>query len=207
MAKQPGFDKVQKCLWTAAMLSVAILATSCSTRLTLTERSSVEQRLVVRSLERALTEIDIERFKGKKVAVDVYGLTADREFAQELMLARFRERGLRIASAADKADLRLKIFVNALAVDRGETLVGIPAFAAPVVNMPVPEIALFKWVRGRGHAEVDLFAFEQDSGDFVVKSPPAVGESSYDDYTILILIKFNLNDLDERPDEKTAAEP
>lgn len=203
------FHGAHRRFWKFGMLLAAILATSCSvsTRVTWTQRSSVEQLLLVRSLERALAGIDIERFEGKSMAVDVYGLTADRDFARELMLAHFRKGGVRVSGSPDRADLHLKIFVSALGVDRGEALVGIPAFAAPVVNLPVPEIAFFKRVRSRGRAEIQVFAFEQDSGDFVVKSPAAVGEARYDDYTVLILINFNLNDLDEPLEEETDAGP
>jgi len=34
------------------------------------------------------------------------------------------------------------------------SLLGVPAFQAPVVNVPVPELALFKWTRNRGQTEL-----------------------------------------------------
>jgi hypothetical protein len=43
-----------------------------------TQRAGVEQRLLVRSFERALATLDTQEFKGKTVAVDFYGLTPTR---------------------------------------------------------------------------------------------------------------------------------
>ena len=53
------------------------------------------------------------------------------------------------ANSADNsgATLALKVFASAYGTDHAESLIGIPAFQAPVVAIPVPEIALFKWVR------------------------------------------------------------
>jgi len=84
-------------------------------------------------------------------------------------------------------------------VDRGETLLGIPAFTAPFVGMAVPEIALFKAVRNRGMTELKFYAFDQRSQDFLFKTPLAAGKSKYDDYKVLLVINFSLDDLDEHP--------
>jgi Winged helix-turn helix len=87
-------------------------------------------------------------------------------------------------------------------VDRGESLVGIPAFGAPIVGVPVPEIALFKSVQNRGHTELQLFGFDGDEGDPVGKHDVVHGKAKYNDYTFLVLINFNLSDLDgEAADE------
>jgi hypothetical protein len=69
----------------ALLCSAAVFAgCSVSTRVTSTSRSSIEQRLLVRSVERAFSHLSTERLKGKAVALDVYGLTGDRDFVKEL---------------------------------------------------------------------------------------------------------------------------
>ena len=54
------------------ILCLFVLLTGCavSTQISNTQRSSVEQRLLVRSFERALATLDTQEFKGKTVAVD-----------------------------------------------------------------------------------------------------------------------------------------
>ena len=49
-----------------------------------TQRSSVEQRLLVRSFERALATLDTQEFTGKMVAIDFYGLTPTRSYEEIL---------------------------------------------------------------------------------------------------------------------------
>lgn len=187
------------------LLCGAALVAGCSvsTRVTLTSRSSIEQKLLVRSVERAFTHFNIEKLKGKAVTLEVYGLTGDRDFVKELLTAQLRERGLQLAAKAENSDIRLKLFITALGVDRAESLLGIPSFTAPLVGVPLPEIAIFKAVRNRGMTELQLYAFDEKSQDFLFKSPLAEGKAKYDDYTLLLVINFNLDDLDEPPRQQT----
>lgn len=187
------------------LLCGAALVAGCSvsTRVTLTSRSSIEQKLLVRSVERAFTHFNIEKLKGKTVSLEAYGLTGDRDFVKELLTAQLRERGLQLAAKAENSDIRLKLFITALGVDRAESLLGIPSFTAPLVGVPLPEIAIFKAVRNRGMTELQLYAFDEKSQDFLFKSPLAEGKAKYDDYTLLLVINFNLDDLDEPPRQQT----
>ena len=45
------------------------------------------------------------------------------------------------------------------------------------------------------HAALESYTMEQDGEKFLVKSPPAMGRSEYDDYTILIVIHFTRSDM------------
>jgi hypothetical protein len=156
---------------------------------------STNAQLLVRSLERAFAQLDMTRLSGARINLDVYGLTGDRDFARELLAANLGAKGVKVAYPPDKADINIKIFINALAVDQDDSLFGIPAFTAPLIGFPVPEIALLKSVRNRGHAELQLFVFDESSGDLVERSPRAVGRAKYDEYTVLIWIGFTLSDL------------
>jgi hypothetical protein len=56
-------------------LLVFIALPGCATvQVTNTARSSIEQRLLISSLERALTALSTEPLQGKSVAIDFYGL-------------------------------------------------------------------------------------------------------------------------------------
>ena len=167
--------------------------------MTTTPRSSNEQRLLIRSLERSFEELDVARFNGKIISLDVYGLTGDRDFARELLAANFGAKGVRVAYPPEKADINIKIFINALAVDQDDSLVGIPAFTAPLIGAPVPEVALLKAVRNRGYAELQFFVFDESSGRFIERSPRVAGNANYNEYTVLIWISFTQSDLDDEP--------
>jgi uncharacterized protein YcfL len=70
-------------------LLVLLLLAACtaSTQITQTPRSSIEQRLLVRSLDRSLSQLDTSALQGKSVAVEFYGLTPDKDFAKEFCVA------------------------------------------------------------------------------------------------------------------------
>lgn len=183
-----------------AIAIVLALSAACTTvRLTATARSSVEQRLLVRSLERAAARLDTGLLLGRPVRIELFGLTSDHVFARDFVRARLEERGLHVTSGED-AEVTLQIFATALAVDTSDTLLGIPSMQMPVLGVPIPEIALFKWERSRGHAEVQLYTYDA-AGRLVSRLPDALGEAKYHRFTILIFISFSVSDLDRAPAE------
>ena len=167
-----------------------------STQVGTTARSSIEQRLLVTSFERALATLDTHEFTGKTVTVDFFGLTADKDFAKELFTAWLQEQQVQVTTDPKQAQLHLKVFAPVLAVDQGDSFVGAPAFTVPVLGFVMPEISLFKNARHSGHAAVEIFAIDGDTGKFVDKTPPAIGETNYNDYTVLIVIHFTRSDME-----------
>src|ERR1051325_2193083 len=185
--------------WGISTLCLCVLLAGCaaSTQISNTQRSSIEQRLLVRSLERALAAADIQKFKGRIVAVDFYGLTSDKDFAKEFLIAWLQAHQVEMATDPKKAQLQLKVFAPVLAVDQGEAFVGTPSFTVPILGIVIPEVSLYKNVQHSGHAEVDIYAIDQDSGKFINKSAPAIGETRYDDYTVLIVVHFTRSNIEK----------
>jgi len=205
---KPNFAKSFDAI-TIGLLFTAFFLAACSipAKVTSTKRSSIEQLLLVRSLERAVARLNFEPFAGKTITVDAYGLTEDREFAKEYVTIKLQEHTVRVAAEPADADLRLKIFVSTLGVDRRDRLVGIPSFQAPVVDVPFPEIALFKSVHNRGRAELQVYSIDNQTKEFIGKSKVTQGEANYDDYTVLFVLDFNSNDLDEPPGLGVSGQP
>jgi hypothetical protein len=180
-------------------LLVFIALAGCATvQVTNTARSSIEQRLLISSLERAMTALSTEPLQGKSVAIDFYGLTADKDFAKEFCTAWLQAKQVRLATDAREAELHLKIFAPVLGVDQGGAFVGVPSVTVPVLGFTTPELALFKSVTHEGRAAIQIYMFNDASGQFVDKSPVANGVASYDEYTILILIHYTRIDMDSQ---------
>jgi hypothetical protein len=78
------------------------------------------------------------RFSGKRVALNLYALTPDQGFATEFATSRLEAKGAVVVGDAAKADLRLKVFARVLAVDQGQSFVGIPALVVPVLGYQFP---------------------------------------------------------------------
>jgi hypothetical protein len=180
----------------AALLSVLLGGCSVTTGLVPTQPPGVTQQLVIRSLERALAGLYVHRFEGRGVDVAVFAHAGNEAFVNEFVMSWLKAHGVRTVST--NPELRLKVFATVLGTDRGETLVGLPSFQAPILNVPFPEIALFKWSRNRGQTELRVFAFDGKTDDFVDQLPLGIGHSKSDDFTVLLFIGFSSSDLDER---------
>ena len=175
-----------------------------SPQITNTPRSSIEQELLVSSLERGFETLDTQRLAGATVVVDFFGLTPDNDFAKEFLIAWLQSHQVRIVTDPNEAQLRVKVFAPVLGVDQAQSFIGTPAFTVPFLGVTIPEIALFRDVRHMGHAALETYTIEEDGGKFLVKSPPAMGRSEYDDYTILIVIHFTRSDMEKREWDWTA---
>ena len=179
-------------------LPLLLAGCSASMQITHTPRSTIEQRLLVRSLDRSLQKLDTEPLQGKTVSVEFYGLTPDKDFAREFTVAWLQERKIKVVDERNGAQVLLKIFAPVLGVDQGQTFFGVPPVTVPFVGFTVPEIALFKMVTHHGYAALEMYSIETPGGDFLGKTPRTVGEANYDQYTILILISFKRSDLDDQ---------
>ena len=179
----------------AAVLCVLQGGCSVTSGLLPTQPPGVTQQLVIRSLERGLAGLDLHRFAGRSVDVNVFAQAGNEAFVKEFVVSWLKAHGVR--TVWTDPELRLKVFATVLGTDRGETLIGIPSFQAPIVNIPFPEIALFKWVRNRGHTELRVFAFDGKTEDFVDQLPLGIGRAKSDDFTVLVFIGFSVSDLDK----------
>lgn len=160
-----------------------------------TQPSGVTQQLLIRSLERALGGLDIEKLKSQTVTVEVFHHAGPEALVKEFVVTWLRAHGVR--TVTESPDLKVKAFASVLGTDNDQSLFGIPAFQAPLVNVPVPEIAFFKWQRNRGVAELRLYEFDGKTDAIVRASPIATGRAKFDKYTVLIFIGFTWSDVDE----------
>ena len=179
----------------AAVLCVLLGGCSLTSGLLPTQPPGVTQQLVIRSLERALAALYVHRFEGRSVDVAIFAQAGNEAFVKEFVMTWLKAHGVRTVST--NPELRLKVFATVLGTDRGETLIGLPSFQAPIVNVPFPEIALFNWSRNRGQTELRVFAFDGKTDDFVDQLPLGIGHSKSDDFTILLFIGFSQSDLDK----------
>jgi hypothetical protein len=180
------------------ILGLVLGGCSLSATPTATQPSGVTQQLLVRSLERALARLDVERLKRQTVAVEVFPHAGPETFVREFTISWLRAKGVRtVSTVSDSPDVKIKAFASALGTDTDSTLIGIPAFEAPVVNMPIPEIALFKWQRNRGVAEMRLYEFDAKTDLVLHAPPPSIGRAKFDKFTVLLIIGFTVTDVEK----------
>lgn len=184
-------------LRSTAVVLAGLLLGGCtlSPALPATQPSGITQQLMMRSLERALRQLDIEKLKQQSVAVEVFFHAGPEALIKEFVVTWLRAQGVR--TVADAPDLKVKAFASVLGTDNDTTLIGIPAFQAPVVNLGVPEIALFKWQKNRGVAEMRLFEFDAKTDAIVNALPLATGRAKLDRFTVLLIFGFTVSDVDK----------
>ncbi len=196
------FDKNTR-MWNILVILVSVLLSiliiGCtSVRITMTPRSSLEQQLLVQGLERAMAQINIDRFKGKRVALELVGLTKDDlPFTKEFVRIWMAKHGIRIDQDQKEIDLILKVFARVLAVDQSETLFGTPEFF--LLGIPIPAIVIYRNIRNRGRADLQIYAWDERSEMLIDELPVGIGETKYDRYTILFIISWTSTDLDKKP--------
>lgn len=199
------FQSRQRFKNTLFLISAAlcVLTLGCSTvRMTETPRSAREQQLLVLALERAVAQLDIQKFAGKKVVLDMYGLsTDDLPFAKEFVSVWLEHNGLQVVQHQMQADIRFKGFAKVLAVDQNETLFGTPQFV--FLGIPIPAIAIYRNVRNRGRAEIQMYAYDEGSEKLVDEIPEGIGESKHDRFTIFFVINWTKSDLDKVPHKES----
>lgn len=183
-------------LW--AIPCAALLLGGCAvaaTDLYPTSPSATTQLLVFRALERAVVGLDVTRLRDRRVTLEVVSQLYEHRFVATYLETWFRTHGVKVVE--DAADLRLQIYLLTLGTDKGQSFIGIPSFQIPVLSIPVPEIALFKWIRNRGRADVRVYAFDSKTADLVDLLPETTGRSKFDDYTILVVVGFSLTDVND----------
>jgi len=201
-------------VFVVAVVGLALAGCSVTSGLAPTQPSGTTQQLLIRSLERALDHLELQRLTGLAVSVEVFILAGspgvlsptvgsqgvvgqgfiNQGFVREFVTTWLKAHGVRTVTEA--ADLKLKVFASVLGTDRGETLIGFPAFQAPILNMPVPEIAIFKWTRNRGQTELRVYALNAKTDDFVEQLPMGIGHAKADEFTVLLFIGFSSTDVD-----------
>jgi hypothetical protein len=182
----------------AILLGALVGGCTYAAQLKPTDPTAVTQQLVMRSLERAVARLDVERYRGRRAALEVFAAAGNLALTKAFVGAWLEEHGVHVTTTGP--DLTFRVLVSALGMDQGATLIGIPAFQAPIVNVPFPEIALFKWVRNRAMTELSLYAFDAHTGAFIEKDRPEAGRAKRDDFTVLLVIGFTVTDVDKRPE-------
>lgn len=174
-----------------------LLAGGCSLagQLPPTKPEGVTQQLLIRSLERALAQLDVTKLQGPGVNLEVFVHTGNQDFIKAFVTTWLRAHGVRTVS--ESPEVKVKLFASVYGTDSDRTFIGIPAFQVPVVNVPFPEIALFKWERNRGQTELRIYEFEGKTDTPLAAQAPGVGRSKYDNFTVLIIFGFTQSDVEK----------
>jgi hypothetical protein len=205
--------------WRARALGIGLLvwlllgAGGCATvRVTDTPRTADEEFLLTVAASRAVGQLSLDAMRGRKVYVlTEYAFATSQpysesfftnqvlspSFADAFMVAELRARllkvGARLSTTREDADVILEVRTGALAINRTDFLLGIPALAvagtsaATLNNLAVatPNLALYESIRQDGYGSVAVVGYWRTTGDILVNSGPFVGYTHRYDTLIL----------------------
>ena len=183
-------------------------AAGCVNKQRLTEpiRSVGEQLLLSNSIDRALSELDLEaigRLKGFKVYLStVYLQTLDQEYLIGSLRDLLLSSGVLVVDDIAQAEMIVEIRSGANSLDSAAVTAGIAedqALPNPVTGAPValPELAFFKKQNIVSLTKVALVAYHADSREHVFSSGTLLGGAYERHYQFLGLIRLRFTDVPE----------
>ena len=183
-------------------------AAGCVNKQRMTEpiRSVGEQLLLSNSIDRALSELDLEaigRLKGFKVYLStVYLQTLDQEYLIGSLRDLLLSSGVLVVDDIAQAEMIVEIRSGANSLDSAAVTAGIAedqALPNPVTGAPIalPELAFFKKQNIVSLTKVALVAYHADSREHVFSSGTLLGGAYERHYQLLGLNRLRFTDVPE----------
>ncbi|QDV45881.1 hypothetical protein Enr13x_57840 [Stieleria neptunia] len=147
-------------------VTLVTLAVGCATTSTSnTARTGTEQLLISAAIDRAMSNVTFDDFKGYRVYVDEKYLdSVDKGYLVGSLRHRILQAGGSLAPAADQADLVLEARSGGVGTDTQESFLGIPSLGMPGLPIELPEIKLASRSTQMGTAKLGLVCYDAKTG-------------------------------------------
>jgi len=185
-------------------------AGGCATiRITDPPRTADEEYMLTEAATRSVAKLSLDALRGRTVWVlTEYAFSTTRPFDESFLTnqvrsptfenafligelrARLLQVGARLAGNREEAEVVLEVRVGALAINRVDFLLGIPALAlagatsATLNNLAVatPDFAIYKNTKQDGFSSIAVVAYWRNTGEVLVNSGPFMGHTHRYDY-------------------------
>lgn len=176
------------------MLSWSLAGCSLNYETTKSARSPLEQLLMTQSLQRGLVEAVPPVRPGQSIAVEAVGLTGDQAFVVSQVEKWLAREGFAVPKDG-KENLMARVTIEAFGTLQDGTFFGIPPIGGGIIPISLPELALYKATRQRGHARFSVDFIDKKTGRLVRSSAVHEGNSYYNQYVFLFAFNVNKTDL------------
>ena len=180
---------------------VLLLAGCASTRITDTPRSAVEMLLVSTAVDRAAQAMELGALKDRRAFLDVTPLESiDKGYVTGTLRDALGRAGVLLVGAAADAEVTVEARCGALAIDKFETMIGLPATPVPIPGVgtvTLPEIPLYKRVKQEGIGKFALQGFDQATRKQILSTGPVSGRAYLTRYQSL-MCHFRTSDVPEK---------
>jgi len=187
------------------LAGLALLVTGCtSSKITVPERTAIEQLLLSTATDNALRGISIPQVAGERVyLVETYVDSYDRAYVLGSIRALLSENGALLQESRESADIIVEARVGALGVDSSGSLLGIPSLPLPIPavgTVETPEVALYAVKKEDSVGKIALLGYRAEDGSNVFSTEPLSGKAHFYQYEFLLFLKINFTDIPERDD-------
>jgi len=187
----------------AGLVASLICTGGCTrTRQSEPKRTAVEELLLSRAADKALSGADFQLLRGKKVFLsEKYFNSTDKEYALGAMRDYMSIAGALLVDAADDAEVIIEARSGGLSIDSGSSLVGIPEVPFPIPaagTLVTPEASLYKAERQYSVAKLALLAYEAKTRKHLFSTGALIGKSHHHYYRILGFFNWTATDLPEK---------
>jgi hypothetical protein len=189
-------------------LITGLAGCSSTQKITQSQRTAVEQLLISEAVLRSLpTEAEhaLPVSPGSSVVLNTAGISiatgvsSDQVLLQKVLSGWLGHHGYLVQKYEEKAAYRINVIVDALGTELGGNFLGMPPSHSEIVPIALPELALYKAQYQSGYVKFYMDVFEVPSGRFIQSTPTFLGETYYNDYTLLLLFSFTSTDLESPP--------
>ncbi|MGB0579387.1 MAG: DUF6655 family protein [Limisphaerales bacterium] len=187
----------------AGLFAGLILSAGCSqTRQSEPKRTAVEELLLSRAADKALSGADFQMLRGKKVFLsDKYMKATDQEYALGAMRDYMSIAGALLVDAAGDAEVIVEARSGGLSIDSGNSLVGIPEVPFPIPaagTLVTPEAPLYKSDKQHSVAKLALLAYDAETRKHLFSTGALIGKSHHHYYRFLGFFDWTATDLPEK---------
>jgi hypothetical protein len=179
-----------------------------------TPRTAIEQLLLSHAIERSLADLTVPLSEGASAVVEVvgfgnvqpfqntaqkpgllYGFPSDFSYVRDAVAGHLGELGLQIRTHEGDAAYRIKVMVQSLGTEQGESFFGMPPVQSVLLPFALPELTLYKEQDQKAHMRYSLDIYETATGRLIGSTPWYIGSAYYHQYTILFAFRFISTDL------------
>ncbi|MFT4688773.1 MAG: DUF6655 family protein [Verrucomicrobiia bacterium] len=175
-------------------------ATGCvQTRQSEPKRSAVEQLLLSRAADHAVSAAELAPLRDRKVFVDdQYFEATDGKYAIAAVRDAISQAGGLLATSEAESEVVVEVRSGALSIDSSNSLVGIPEIPVPIPfsgTLQSPEVRFYKSEKQFSLSKLALLAIDTKSRKHLFSTGVLFGKSHHHYYTLFGFFRWISTDL------------
>jgi hypothetical protein len=185
------------------MSAIAVGLAGCvETRQSEPKRTAVEELLISRAADHALSTADFAGLKDKKVFLEEdYYESNDKAYVLGAIRDFMSLSGALLVDDRKEADIIVEARSGALSIDSGESLVGFPEMPVPIPfsgTFRTPEVPFYKADRQYSVAKLALLAYDARTRRHVFSTGTLIGRSYHHFFKFFGFINWTSTELPEK---------